>query len=374
MVAVAAKSSNAGDESTAVAEGGEAPVDFAALAQEAMRCYREDAPTTIAVDTETSGVAFFDAAFCVTIAWQRADGTYTGHYLELVSADAFETASAILVNTENWVFHNAKFDLQKLILAGVITREQIDGVYIQDTEAMAHLIDPNADKKLKRLAMEYLDWDDTIEVERKNGEGTYLVSGEKYHLDAARRKLKVKKEDGYGVLPREVLIPYAVADALMTVELYDQLRPRLESRAQALQDLYEREMKLALVLLDVEAAGMRVDMEYVNSTIKNLTGSMYAQSERIKSLTGEDEFKDHHVWIKRVLLDLGLKVDNVQADTLEELDHPVVTEILEWRKTKKIYDYFHAIQTEQRHGILHPSFRQHGTKTGRMSSGQYNSD
>jgi DNA polymerase I-like protein with 3'-5' exonuclease and polymerase domains len=369
-------SSSEGNSSSSVAEGAEAvpSIDFGALAQEALSRWKADSPSSIGIDTETSGVAFFDPAFCVTVAWDSDEGDYTGHYLELVSEDAFEACREILLGTENWVFHNAKFDLQKLILAGVITREEVDGVYIQDTEAMAHLIDPNADKKLKRLAMDYLDWDDTITVEKKNGEGTYEVSAEKYALDTARRKLKLKKEDGYAVLPRDVLIPYAIADALMTIELYDQLLPRLTSRAQALRELYAREMRLALVLLDIEAAGMRVDMDYVDSTIKQLTGTMYAQSERIKSLTGEAEFKDHHVWIKRVLLDLGLKVDNVQADTLEELDHPVVVAILEWRKTKKMYDYFHAIQTEQRYSILHPSFRQHGTKTGRMSSGQYNSD
>jgi DNA polymerase I-like protein with 3'-5' exonuclease and polymerase domains len=362
-----------GNTSTATPEGAVEvpPIDFSALAQAALSDWKAESPESLGCDTETSGVAFFDGAFCVTVAWRKADGTYSGHYLELISEDAFEACQEILLGTENWVFHNAKFDLQKLILAGVISREDVDGVYIQDTEAMAHLLDPNADKKLKKLAVEYLDWDDTITVERKNGDGTYEVSGEKYALDTARRKLKVKKEDGYAVLPRDVLIPYAVADALMTIQLYDQLLPRLTSRAQPLRELYAREMKLALVLLDIEAAGMRVDMDYVNSTIKTLTGTMYNQSERIKSLTGEAEFKDHHVWIKRVLLDLGLEVADVQAATLEELDHPVVVAILEWRKTKKMYDYFHAIQTEQRHDILHPSFRQHGTKTGRMSSGKY---
>lgn len=370
---VSAECSGEGNSSPTTPEGDTA-IDFDALAQEALSNWQEESPSFVGCDTETSGVAFFDGAFCVTVAWQNRDGSYSGHYLELVSEDAFEACRTILLGTEAWVFHNAKFDLQKLILAGVINRADVDEHEIHDTEAMAHLLDPNADKKLKKLAMDYLDWDDTITVEKKNGEGTYEVSGEKYALDTARRKLKVKKEDGYAVLPRDVLIPYAVADSLMTIQLHAQLAPRLAVRSLPLQDLYVREMRLALVLLDIEAAGMRVDMDYVNSTIKTLTGSMYAQSERIKALTGEAEFKDHHVWIKRVLLDVGVKVDNVQAATLEELDHPVVEAILEWRKTKKMYDYFHAIQTEQRHDILHPSFRQHGTKTGRMSSGQYNSD
>lgn len=354
-------------------EGGEGTIDFVSLAETALQEWKEDKPDVIAADTETEGTAFFDSAFCATVAWRRPSGDYTGHYLELSEREAFSAARQILTYTDSWVFHNAKFDLQKLILAGVINRSDLDDPLLQihDTEAIAHLLNPNEVKKLKSLAMEYLNWDDTIEVEKKNGEGTYLVSAEKYALDAARRKLGVKKEDGYAVLPREVVLPYAVADALMTIQVFDELYPRLQARAQALQDLYAREQRLSVVLLDIEAAGIRVDMDYVDSQAKNLMGKMYALEQDIIRQTGRDEFKDHHAWIRPVLSELGIEVANVQADTLKEIDHPVVEAILTWRKHKKMWDYFHAIQTEQRDNILHPSFRQHGTKTGRMSSGKY---
>jgi DNA polymerase I-like protein with 3'-5' exonuclease and polymerase domains len=44
--------------------------------------------------------------------------------------------------------------------------------------------------------------------------------------------------------------------------------------------------------------------------------------------------------------------------------------IVELREANKIKStYFDALDAEAKDGILHPNFRQHGTRTGRMSSG-----
>lgn len=345
--------------------------DFISQAEGFLQEWQIEHPESIGIDTETEGVAHFDPPFCVTIAFRRNDGEYTGGYLELSEERAAEAAREILLGTPEWVFHNAKFDLQKLILYGIITREDVDNHNIDDTEAIAHLLDENQVKRLKTLAMRYLLWDDTVEIPLASDPSrTRLVSEEKYILDAVRRKMKLKKSDGYHLLPRGVVMPYAIADAEMTIMLYDKLWPWLTQKDDGLMELYHREMRLSLVLLDMERRGMRVDVDYVNAKAKELTSQMYHQEKEILKLSSRTEFKDHHEWIKPVLHELGLKVANTQADTLKELDHPIITAILEFRRMKKMYDYFHAIQVEQRDGILHPGFRQHGTVTGRMSSGE----
>jgi DNA polymerase I-like protein with 3'-5' exonuclease and polymerase domains len=44
--------------------------------------------------------------------------------------------------------------------------------------------------------------------------------------------------------------------------------------------------------------------------------------------------------------------------------------IVELREANKIKaTYFDGLDVEAKDGILHPNFRQHGTRTGRMSSG-----
>lgn len=369
-------SSDARDEGTRLAERirhcMEVEPDFLQEAETLMERWSASQPGAIAIDTETEGVAHFDAPFCVTVAFDADDGDYVGGYLELAEPRAAEIAREILTGTKQWVFHNAKFDLQKLILVGLIDREEIAEHQIDDTEAIAHLLNENQGKRLKQLAVTYLDWDDTVEVPlASDPERTRLVSEEKYVLDAVRRKLKLKKEDGYDKLPRGVVVPYAVADALMTIQLYDVLWPWLAAKDAELLALYQREMRLSIVLLDMERRGMRVDMPYVDKRAKELMGEMYRQEKTILKLSGRDEFIDHHEWIKPTLHDLGIEVPNTQADTLKEYkDEPIVEAILEFRRLKKLWDYFHAIQREQRDGILHPSFRQHGTVTGRMSSGE----
>src|SRR5687767_5875605 len=105
------------------------------MAEVAFREWLSTAPEAVAVDTETHGVGFYDEAFCATIAW-RDDRGVQSHYLEF---DEDETGSGhrflseILAETPKLVFHNAKFDLQKLILSGIISRDEITPSRIEDT-------------------------------------------------------------------------------------------------------------------------------------------------------------------------------------------------------------------------------------------------
>lgn len=336
--------------------------------------WEEDHPGTIAIDTETTGRAYADTAFCATVAWRKSSGDTTAHYLELADRDSFHALQMMADLTAYWVFHNAKFDLQKLIAAEVITRQQVRWERLHDTEAIAHLLDEQQLKGLKTLAVSHLNWTDVIEVPYKSGPRaktgeTRPVSAEKYAVDSARRKLKLTKDDGYDKLPREVVIPYALKDAELTLELFYYLYPLLMGKDEELIALYEREMRLSVALLDVELAGLAVDIHYVKRTIKDLSRQLLTTELEIKALTGEP-WKDHHTYIMPHFETLGIKADDSQKATLKELDHPFAKAILEWRRVKKLRDYFLAIERENVNGILHPNFRQHGTKTGRMSSGE----
>lgn len=358
-------------EETTPGGGGEG-VDFDALAQAASAARQACPPAWIAIDTETSGVSYGDEAFCVTAAWPDGEAEYTGHYLELSHPASRKVAEDLLEHTPIWVFHNAKFDLQKLLLAGVISREDVARAEIHDTEALAHLLDENRSKKLKDLAVDLLGWDDTISVELKTKPGQFReVSREKYELDEARRKLKLKIEDGYEVLPREVVIPYAIRDAEFTARLYDLLSAGMAAQDEGLQALYQREMELTIVLLDVESAGVKVDVPYLEETNRRLVRECFRIEADILQLTGRDEFVNHHEWIKSAFADLGEDVPaDTQADTLAGLDSPLAALITEWRTVSKLQStYIQPMLAEQIGGILHPNFRQHGTRTGRMSSG-----
>jgi DNA polymerase I-like protein with 3'-5' exonuclease and polymerase domains len=330
----------------------------------AERCYDQwydDQPQAIAVDTETKGLSWYDEPFAATVAWDG--GSW---YLELDDKTSFEVLRELLT-TPSLVFHNAKFDLQKLIMSGSLARDQLTPERIEDTEAIHHLLWEHKPKRLKAMAKDLLgvNTDETDAIKK------------------ARKKLKLTKDDGYHLLPRAVVVPYAVKDAEYTWRLYEMLKGRLKDEE---LDLYHLEMELCLVLLDVEAAGMRVDTNYVEKTTKEYAGKILATDLRIADLTGLRVWTPEkqgqktpegcinlNSWqqLLPVLHERGIMVDATGNDILQPYaDEPFVAAILERRNLTKTYGtYLLGIKRETRDGIIHPNFRQHGTKTGRMSSG-----
>jgi DNA polymerase I-like protein with 3'-5' exonuclease and polymerase domains len=341
------------------------------LAEHGAEAWTNERPTTIAVDTETEGVEFYDRPFCVTIAWYRDDGDYTGYYFEL--PDYAHVVKEILLSTPEWVFHNAKFDLQKLVLAGILDRSDIQPERFEDTEAIAHLLDEHQSKGLKSLAVNVLGIDDTVEVEIKSGPNKgqmRKVPREKVALDAARKEAGLTAADGYHLLPRSVVIPYAIMDAVLTMQLYGRLRPEL-ARFTDLSDLYEHELRLTLALLDIEAAGMALDMDYLEATTKEYARLCVMSELKIRDMTNEDFLPTSWQQVLAELHRRGHNIENTQSETLEALDDEFAREILNLRTLRKIHGtYLQNMLDSQRGGIIHPNFRQHGTKTGRMSSGE----
>lgn len=344
--------------------------------QEAYDAYLRDTPAIIAVDTETTGFSWYDTAFCMTVAWEGES-----HYLELAFPEARRVAMDML-RTKKLVFHNAKFDLQKLIYGGLIKRDALHGEKIEDTECMAHLLNPHAEKKLKVLAREILGLStDESEAVRKA----------KAQVQRAYKKRTGQtlyaKDVGYDMLPRRAVYPYAIKDAEFTWLLYKALKPKITG---TLAPLYEREMELTLVLLDIEAAGMQVDMRYVDEKIKELNGKILSCELRIADQSGlkvwypekpsqktpEGCFNPNStVQMMEVFGAHGIDLPDTKRVTLESTEHELAQTIVELRKAQKLRGtYLLSIKNDSRDGIMHPSYKQHEPKTGRMSSAAQSGD
>lgn len=311
------------------------------------------AVSRLAVDTETTGVAFFDVPVIVTTAESDADGIHTEFYT--LPEDTEEVRTRI-AQADELVFHNAKFDLQKLALVGLINVDDLDPLRVFDTECFAHLLDENRRKGLKFLARELLGEEtDEEEVLRKE-----------------RRRLKLTKADGYDKLPREVVEPYARKDAEFTIRLHDLLRPQVED-SENLRRLHALEQRLTFTLLRMETRGMGVEVEYVEETAKRYASEALAVELAIRDELGVEEFNPNSPkQLTEAFARLGIDLESTDKATLAGVDHPLGTQVLELRTLKKMHGtYLKAILDEQRDGILHPSYRQHGTRTGRMSSGAY---
>jgi len=335
-----------------------------------------DAPHLIAVDTETTGVGFYDRPFAATVTWRRPNGELQSGYIDLESDEQgfrAELVRMMLEDTPAWVFHNSKFDLQKLQLIGALPDPTEHELH--DTQTLYVLLDENGRKGLKHLAVNVLGVDDTIEVEIKSGPNKgkkKRVPKEEHKLAAVRRKLKLKKDDGYHLLPREVLIPYALKDTEFTLRLFETLMPQLEAVGDPrLLELYREFMELKLVLLDMEADGFKLDLDYLNEVTSEYGVRVMEGWDRVVNLTGNEDLNPQSpAQILEAFAKRGVKLESTAEAVLKTVDDELADALIEYRGAKKVHTtYLKALQNEHRDGIVHPNFREDGARTGRMSSG-----
>lgn len=305
----------------------------------------------LAIDTETTGVGWHDNAFMISVATPKHSVVYDQRILSIGEwEDAIDLITEELQEVDKIIMHNAKFDIQKLCRLGIPFSVFVDK--FEDTQALAHLINEHQSTGLKFLAKQILN-EETDEDEV---------------LKVYRRKAKLKKEDGYEPIPHEILAPYALKDAEFTLALYQKLYPRFP---EDMKPLYELEKQMTLALLSVEARGLHVDREYVTNQRKEYGDRIYRIKRRIGELVGDEEFNPQSPQqVLQALAGRGLVVSSTSKATLSTLDDELAQLIVELREANKIKaTYFDAMHEEARDGVLHPNFRQHGTRTGRMSSG-----
>ena len=306
----------------------------------------------LAIDTETTGVAWNDEAFMISIAYEL-NGELVTVVCDQRGSTRWEKDVAMVVNQLNKadkiIMHNAKFDIQKLCRLGIPLRVFKDK--FEDTQALAHLINEQGSTGLKYLARTVL------------GE----VTDEDEVLRKTRRELKVKKEDGYYPIPGCVLAPYAAKDAEYTLRLYKKF---IKTFPKDLYPLYELEKQLTIALLGIEARGMQINKTYVKQQRKEYGDRIYKLKYRIGELVGEDFNPQSPQQVLHALGERGHVVSSTSKQVLSEVPDELAGLIVELREANKVKStYLDALADEAKGGILHPNFRQHGTRTGRMSSG-----
>jgi DNA polymerase-1 len=346
---------------------------WVAWADAALAAWKVDQPDVLAVDTETTGVEFYDEVFCGTVSWRAADGELKSWYFETAEADTRDQLREIIVGTHKWICHNAKFDWQKLIFAGVIDRDELDRHELHDTQTNFMLLDENSPKGLKKLAVSVLKHKDVINVPTKSGKNKgkdRWLPREEYVLGEARKKLGLTKKDGYHLLPRQLLVPYAMRDTDFTLRLHEILYPQLAKRDPRLVEIYHESMQRKSDLLDMEAGGLALDLPYLEQAASELGVKVMETWQGVIDKAGFDLNPNSPDQIKAAFEKRGVYLADTQADTLEKLTDPLAVALLAYRDVKKIHDYLRELKRIQRDGIAHPNFNDDGAKTGRMSSGK----
>jgi DNA polymerase I-like protein with 3'-5' exonuclease and polymerase domains len=319
----------------------------------------------LAIDCETTGVDWHDEAFMISMAAYEYTHVESDDKKEHGKVETLVFDKRIC-NATNWkhfisvveenliacnkiIMHNAKFDIQKLCRLGIPF--SVFENKFEDTQALAHLINEQQSTSLKYLARTVL------------GEET----DEDEVLKVWRRKNKIKKEEGYEPIPHEILAPYALKDAEFTLRLYEVLWNRLPKD---LHSLYVIEKDLTQALLGIEAKGLKINRSYVKKQRQEYGDKIYKTKARIAELSGAEFNPQSPAQVLEALEVRGISVKKTDKATLASVDDELASLIVELREANKIKTtYFDGLDNEAKDGILHPNFRQHGTRTGRMSSG-----
>ena len=328
------------------------------------------ASSVFAFDTETTGTDP-QAAELVGLALAWGSGVTDAVYVPLRHPDVDPLPWDEVVAALQPAFadariakaaHNASYDLTMIDRYGLT----LEGDLI-DTMVAAWLIDPGS----RELGLKDLAWT------RLKVEMTPISE----LIGTGKNQITMDQ------VPAEKAAPYAAADAAMTLGLVDVLVPELEARN--LSSLFrDIEMPLVPVLVAMEAAGIKLDVNYLARMSEELTVRLRQSEMEIQQIAGYAFNINSTQQLSDVLFGtLGLPTDGLKrtksghfstaASVLEGLRgrHEIVDLILEQRQFSKLLNtYVDALPSmvNPRTGRLHTSFNQTGAETGRISSNSPN--
>lgn len=360
-----------------------------------------------AVDTETTGLQYWagDYPFLITICDEKGrtalarrgparpqDGAYTALTARLSQVQAAPgprpegkkepvnwalTSSIPEIQTmfqlremlgnpfQPKVYHNAKFDIPMLRSAGFM----VNGLP-HDTMILARLLMPDAPSVgLKNLARWLLKADTSSET-------------------AIKDYMKHNHITNYEQIPPEVLHEYALDDVRYTITLFKGFITRMTDN---LNKVYMIERRLIEIIIMMESRGMLLDMNYVKENAQVCRQHQDTLQEEIDTIAGYPINVNSPKQLSELLFErlrlqdtltpdqlkrFGriLKTDkgawSTQREVLRIYDHPIVHLIMEFRMYGKMAGTYFERFTELAgsDNVLHASFWQAGTQTGRFSS------
>lgn len=328
----------------------------------------EDA-TELVADIETTSVSPFTG---VILGVAVSTKPHQGIYISDAIVQKHKNWFYVLFKMRKVIFHNAKFDMGFM-------EHHYDFVFpdYEDTMLLHYCLEEAVGTHgLKPLAMRFTDL------------GDYERDLDDYKKTWARQN-KIKLEDfNYGMLPSDILAPYACKDADATFQLYRKFKP-LVSKSPEFSKLYDNILIPATYALrKLEKNGGPIDRAFVEHLAEqyqidveeclaeiNLSDAV----QRFERIHGKIFNPNSTAQLRELLFNIlnirpTKKTEtgawSVDKEVLKEIDHPVAEAILDLReKSKMAGTYINNI----RNGIdyddrLRSGFNIHGTTSGRLSS------
>ena len=324
---------------------------------------------TIAIDTETTGLDYMDTDLVgISLSYKPGEAYYipinhqddTVNQLKLnVVLDALKP---VLESSKNKIIgQNIKFD--RNVLAKY-------GIYISsiknDTMMMSYVLDASATRhNLDALSSYYLNYK-TSTFEDVAGKGVKQIT--------------------FDQVPIEEATNYAAEDADITLRLYEELNPKLESVASLKKLNDEIEIPLIEVLSEMEQNGAILNSKILSSQSKDLENRIKKLEKKAYEIAGEEFNLGSTKQLREIFFEkLNYRIikktpggqpstdEKVLVELAEEYELPGV--LLEHRtlsKLKSTYTDKLPGQISETTGKVHTSFHQAVTTTGRLSSSDPN--
>jgi DNA polymerase I-like protein with 3'-5' exonuclease and polymerase domains len=261
------------------------------------------------------------------------------------------------------VFHNASYDVGWIKAIGL----KINGKII-DTMITAALIDENRfSYSLNNVAKDYLG--------KLKAETELRQRADEWGVDAKAELWK---------LPASYVGFYAEQDAQLTLELWNRFQHEIQK--QSLNDVWELEMDLLPILIDMREKGVRVDLDGAHVLKKEFVRREKEELASIKKLVGLDV----DIWANRSVAKafdkLGIEYPRTEntkeasftANWLQNNSEPIAQHIRQARELSKFHSTFiDSIFRHEYNGRIHSEINQlrgdgGGTVSGRLSYGNPN--
>lgn len=314
----------------------------------------------ISFDTETTGI---DPSTAELVGMSFSLDENCAFYLSV--PEKFEDAQK-LVERFKPVFEsdrilkigqNIKYDIIVLKKYGIDVKGKMF-----DTMIAHYLLNPELRHNMDYLAETYLDYQ-TIHIEDLIG-------------SRGKNQLSMRQ------VPLNIISDYACEDADVTLKLKNIFEKKIEENNLS-QLFYEIEMPLVKVLADMEAVGVKLDVEALKQSSQELTTLLTELESEIYQMA-EVQFNINSAkQVGEVLFDkmkIVAKAPKTKTgqystgeDVLESMrsKHPIIGKLLEYRGIKKLLGtYIDALPNlvDSRTGKIHTTFNQTVTSTGRLSS------
>lgn len=344
----------------------------------------------LAVDTETTGLNPYQSDTLFSIVVGGLKGVW---YLNFTIHDSLPSeltlgAEHVLTlqqrifddEKRKYFFHNAKFDLAFLAKFGIECR----GI-IHDTKSVHRLIDNEA-----FLKFSLANCAKVAGFEKSDAVEEFISEHGLWEWQLIPGKNKREKKKYYDQVPFDIISNYALTDGRITYGLgkwqLDRLRElEIEARNAGVLgyvQIYNNETTLTRTVFNMERLGVKIDVPYCKVSVEHLQDVLGKIEDNFRLLTGKDfdpspklfaeVFRDEELTYGEIT-PTGKQNPVFDSDALARFKHPAAREVLNYRDTKSTLDFFQGfLHYADESGVIHTSFHQDGTVTGRFASSNPN--